>query len=167
LDSIILSHHFLKIGNMELSIDFGSSWKGGFVSYKINTLDDLVGSIKLRCQFMMYLIFERCFLVMLEREKHLLIFLKNPFCTMLVSLLLHAIFGHLEVILQSCDSGCTTLQNCINRLDLGCARKTCNDCRWPLAIHCFIWGHFSGRMIRNIVPPLCQGKPLYPLMLFV
>jgi hypothetical protein len=60
-------------------MNFGSSRKDQFVSHRTNTLDDLVGYIKLKCQFVMSLSFERCFLVRLEPEKHLITFLKNPF----------------------------------------------------------------------------------------
>jgi hypothetical protein len=59
------------------------------------------------------------------------------------------------------------LKHCINRLDLVCTRNIGSDCLWTLAIHRFIWGHFSGRMIGSIVPPFYQGKPLHPLVLFV
>jgi hypothetical protein len=64
---------------MERQMDFGSNQKGQFVSHITNTLDDLVGSIKIRCQFVMSLSFERGFLIRLEPEKHLITFLKNPF----------------------------------------------------------------------------------------
>jgi hypothetical protein len=81
-------------------MDFGSSRKGKFVSHGANTLDDILGPIKLGCQLVMSLIFERCFLVMLEPEKHLITLLKNPLSTMLFFLLLHVILCHVEVILQ-------------------------------------------------------------------
>jgi hypothetical protein len=57
---------------MEHRMDFGSSGKGQFVSYRTNMLDDLVRSIKLRFQFVMSLSFERCFLVRMETDKPLL-----------------------------------------------------------------------------------------------
>jgi hypothetical protein len=79
LDSAILSRHFLQTGNMEQNMDFGSSRKGQFVRHKTNVLGDMIGSIKLRCQFVMSLRFERCFLVRLDPEKHLITILKNPF----------------------------------------------------------------------------------------
>jgi hypothetical protein len=53
--------------------------------------------------------FEGGFLVRLEAKKKLLTFLENPFRTMLVSMLLHTILGHMEVILQSCEVICSTL----------------------------------------------------------
>jgi hypothetical protein len=40
-------------------------------------LDDLVGPIKLGCELVMSLGFERCFLVRMELEKHLIAFPKN------------------------------------------------------------------------------------------
>jgi hypothetical protein len=59
-------------------MDFGSSRKGQFVIHGANTLDELVGPIKLGCQLVISLIFERFFLVRIELKKHPITFLKNP-----------------------------------------------------------------------------------------
>jgi hypothetical protein len=93
LDSAILAHNFLQTRNMEYRMDFGSSRKGQFVSHITNMLDDLVGSIKLRCQFFMSLSFERCFLVRLEPEKHLDHLPEKPF------------LNDVDLPIASCDFG--------------------------------------------------------------
>jgi hypothetical protein len=88
---------------------FGGSWKCQFVGKWTNTFDNLIKAIKFGFQLVVALVFEGGFLVRLESKKHLITFFKKPLGTLLVSLLLHMILGHVEVILQSHEGSCSTL----------------------------------------------------------
>jgi hypothetical protein len=96
----------------------GGNWKCQFVGNWTNTFDDMIGAIKFGCQLVVAMGFEGGLLVRLELEKHMITFLENLFRMLLVSLLLHTILGHVEVILQSREGSFSTLQQLVNSLDL-------------------------------------------------
>jgi len=73
---------------------FGGSWKCQFIGNWTNMFDDLIGAIKFGFQLVVDMFFERCLVVRLDLEKHLISFLEKPFRTVLFELLLHTILDH-------------------------------------------------------------------------
>jgi hypothetical protein len=65
--------------------------------------------VKIQHQLVVAMGFEGGLLVRLEAEKHMIIFLEDPFGMLLVTLLLHMVLGHVEVILQIREGSCSTL----------------------------------------------------------
>ena len=113
----------------------------------------------------MALKFEGSLLIGMQPEKHQITHFKGTFRSMLISLLLHAVFSHGHIIFESHQCPVPMLKKSLHFLNLGSSCKIISEGRGLFPIDCFIWSHFSGCMICCIVPPFIQRKPLDPLVL--
>jgi hypothetical protein len=81
-----------------------------------HTLENGIGTIKFRCQFLTMFSLKGSLFIRLQWKKHLISFNKLTFRATLIFLLLHAILGHDQILFEGMENILSNCKCLVNRL---------------------------------------------------